>query len=34
MIRINLLSPAETKKKKRQISASGSYGAILMLVLG
>jgi len=33
MIRINLLSPAETKKKKRQISASGSYGAILVLVL-
>ncbi|MFH1531133.1 MAG: PilN domain-containing protein [Pseudomonadota bacterium] len=33
MIRINLLSPAETKKKKRQISASGSYGAILILVL-
>ena len=33
MIRINLLAPAETKKKKRQISASGSYGAILILVL-
>ena len=33
MIRINLLSPAETKKKKRQISAGGSYGAILVLVL-
>jgi len=33
MIRINLLSPAETKKKKRQISAGGSYGAILILVL-
>jgi hypothetical protein len=33
MIRINLLAPAESKKKKRQISASGSYGAILILVL-
>ncbi len=33
MIRINLLAPAETKKKKRQISAGGSYGAILILVL-
>ncbi|MBM4371108.1 MAG: hypothetical protein FJ098_05615 [Deltaproteobacteria bacterium] len=33
MIRINLLAPAETKKKKRQLSASGSYGAILVLVL-
>ncbi len=33
MIRINLLAPAETKKKKRQLSAGGSYGAILILVL-
>jgi len=33
MIRINLLSPAEAKGKKRQLSASGSYGAILILVL-
>jgi hypothetical protein len=33
MIRINLLAPAEAKKKKRQISTSGSYSAIFVLIL-
>lgn len=33
MIKINLLAPAEAKKRKKQVSTGGSYGAIFVLVL-